>query len=215
MTRGPTVSDSTDDDPGTVTVWLDQLKAGDPAAAGPIWRAYYGKLVQVARQRLRPVPNAITDEEDVALAAFKSFCQGVDDGRFPRLDDRDDLWKVLFDITTKKAFGVIKSETTLKKGKGKVMPASQVGDGRVDVAAGVSGREPSPAFAAEVAEECRRLLALLDTDQLRQIAVWKMEGYLNAEIAAKIDRSVPAVERKLALIRATWNRTAADPGCNT
>lgn len=197
-----------DDEPGTVTVWLDQLKAGDQEAAAPLWREYYAQLVRVARKRLRPVPNAIADEEDVALAAFDSFCRGVDDGRFPQLDDRDDLWRVLFDITTKKAIGQLKYETCQKRGGGKVVPASQVGDGSVDVAAGVSGREPTPAFAVEVAEECRRLLVVLDTDQLRQIAVWKMEGYLNAEIAAKIERAVPTVERKLAIIRSAWARAA-------
>lgn len=203
MTTDPT------DEPGTVTVWLDQLKAGDRAAATPLWREYYRKLVYVARQRLRPVPNAIEDEEDIALAAFNSFCRGVDDGRFPALDDRHDLWKVLFDITTKKAIGQLKYVTCQKRGGGKVVPTSQVGDGQADVVAGVAGREPTPAFAAEVADECRRLLAALENDQYRQIAAWKMEGYTNAEIAAKIDRSVPAVERKLAVIRAAWNRAAA------
>ncbi len=197
-----------DDDPGTVTVWLDQLKAGDPAAAAPLWREFYAKLVRVARKRLRPVPNAIADEEDIALAAFNSFCQGVDDGRFPALDDRHDLWKVLFDITTKKAIGQVKYETRLKRGGGKVVPLGQVGKGDVDVVAGVRGREPDPAFAAEVAEECRRLLAALDSDHLRQIAVWKMEGLTNVEISSKIERAVPTVERKLNLIRTTWDRLA-------
>jgi DNA-directed RNA polymerase specialized sigma24 family protein len=150
------------------------------------------------------VRNAIADEEDVALSAFDSFCRGVEAGRFPDLADRHDLWKLLFDITAKKARGQVRYERRAKRGGGKVVPASQVGDGRADVTAGLSGREPSPAFAAEVAEECRRLLAVLETDQLREIAVWKMEGFANAEIAARIDRAVPTVERRLALIRAAW-----------
>ena len=49
----------------------------------------------------------------------------------------------------------------------------------------VAGREPSPEFAAEVADQFRRLLALLPTEELRAIAVWKMEGYCNQEIAGK------------------------------
>lgn len=202
------MSDDTPDEAGTVTVWLEQLKAGDPDAAAPLWREYYAGLISLARQRLRPVPNAIADEEDVALSEFDSFCRGVGVCRFPDLNDRDDLWKVLFDITAKKAHGQVKYETRQKRGGGKVRPASQVGTGEVDVTAGVRGREPSAAFAAEVADECRRLLAALETDQLRQIAVWKMEGYTNAEIGAKIERAVPTVERKLNLIRTTWDRLA-------
>lgn len=199
------------DEAGTVTVWLEQLKAGDPAAAAPLWRAYYARLVAAARRGLRPVPNAVADGEDVALDAFDSFCRRVSDGRFPDLNDRDDLWKVLFDITAKKARGQVRSETRQKRGGGRVVPASAVGSGMADVVGGVPGREPSPAFAAEVADECRRLLAALGDDQLRQIAVWKMEGYLNAEIAARIDRAVPTVERKLNLIRHLWGRMAGSP----
>jgi hypothetical protein len=51
------------------------------------------------------------------------------------------------------------------------------------------GREPDPAFAAEVAGECRRLLGLLPNDELRDVARWKMEGYSNQEIAGKLGRS--------------------------
>lgn len=166
-----------DDDPpdDAITPWLEQLKAGDPAAAGPLWQAFYARLVALARRRLRPVPNAVADAEDVALSAFDSFCRGADAGRFPKLDDRDDLWKLLFDLTTKKARGQVRYETRAKRGGGKVMPASAVGDG-ADVTDRMAVREPSPAFAAEVADECRRLLAALPDEHLRQIAVWKMEG---------------------------------------
>ena len=47
----------------------------------------------------------------------------------------------------------------------------------------VLGTEPTPEFAALVADECRRLLDRLGDPQLQSIALWKMEGYTNAEIA--------------------------------
>src|SRR5262245_28813364 len=81
--------------PGSVTIWLSQLKAGDTAAAQHLWQGYYRRLVGLARQRLQGRPRAVADEEDVALSAFDSFCQGVERGRFPQLDDRDDLWQLL------------------------------------------------------------------------------------------------------------------------
>ena len=40
--------------------------------------------------------------------------------------------------------------------------------------------------------------------QLRTIALLKLEGHTNDEIAARIGRSVPTVERRLRLIRQTW-----------
>jgi DNA-directed RNA polymerase specialized sigma24 family protein len=193
---------------GSVTIWLKQLKIGDPAAASPLWQKYFAQLVAVARGRLRATPRAVADEEDVALSAFDSFCRGVEGGRFPRLGDRDDLWQVLFLITDRKAAGLVRHETRDKRGGGRVVQASAAGrtaDSAADLLNDVAGSEPSPAFAAEVAEECRRLLALLG-EELRQLAIWKMEGFTNLEIAAKMGRSVPTVERKLARIRALWER---------
>ena len=56
-----------------------------------------------------------------------------------------------------------------------------------------------------MAESCRRLLEMLPTQELRNVAVWKMEGYTNEEIAAKMKsgqgRSLATVERKLRAIR--------------
>jgi IS30 family transposase len=55
-----------------------------------------------------------------------------------------------------------------------------------------------------MAEGFDHVLRVLGDDQLRQIAVWKLEGYSNAEIAAKLGRSDATVERKLKLIRELW-----------
>src|SRR4051812_34524267 len=150
-----------------VTVWLQQLKAGDPNAAKPLWDGYFARLVALARARLRALPRAAADEEDVALSAFDSFCRGAGEGRFPRLDDRDDLWQVLFVLTTRKAIGLVRHQTRGKRGGGHAPTDS---DPDAVAAAG-----PTPELAAEVADECARLLGLLADGQLRDVAVWKME----------------------------------------
>jgi DNA-binding CsgD family transcriptional regulator len=36
------------------------------------------------------------------------------------------------------------------------------------------------------------------------MAVWKVQGYANQELAAKLDRSEPTVERKLRRSRESW-----------
>jgi DNA-directed RNA polymerase specialized sigma24 family protein len=198
---------------GSVTIWLAQLKAGDSAAAGPLWEGYFARLVAVARGKLRAAPRGAADEEDVALSAFNSFCQGVECGRFPRLDDRDDLWQVLFVITARKAVSLARRECREKRGGGRVVQASAMGSGEnsaEDVLGGLAGSEPSPEFAAQVAEECQRLLSLLDEGNLRQLAIWKMEGFTNAEIAAKLGKSIPTVERKLARLRNLWERDTSE-----
>ena len=54
-------------------------------------------------------------------------------------------------------------------------------------------------------EEFSHLYGLLADDSLRQIARGKLEGYTNAELAAKLNLSLRAVERKLQLIRRLWS----------
>jgi DNA-directed RNA polymerase specialized sigma24 family protein len=44
----------------------------------------------------------------------------------------------------------------------------------------------------------------LKSEELRSIAISKMEGYTNAEIAQRLDCATTTVERKLQRIRAQW-----------
>jgi len=188
----------------SITFWIDQLKAGDQQAAQPLWDCYFQKLVRVAFQRLQGAPRAMADEEDVALSAFKSFCLAAEAGRFPKLNDRDDLWKLLVTITERKALNLARDQRRLKRGSGQVNAAA---DGEEDLG-NLPGREPTPLFAAIMVDECRRLLQQLDTDCLRHIAVDKMEGYANGEIAARQGLALRTVERKLGLIRRIWEQAA-------
>jgi DNA-directed RNA polymerase specialized sigma24 family protein len=190
-------------EPGSVTAWIEQLKAGDVAAATPLWQGYFGRLVGLARRRLGAAPRAVADEEDVALSAFGSFCRAAAQGRFPRLDDREDLWQVLMMLTARKAINLIEHECSQKRGGRMVRRAGGSG---VEALAALPAPGPSPEFAAEVAEECRHRLEALGDDQLRRVVIDKMEGYTNEEIAARRGWSLGKVERKLRLIRKTWVR---------
>ena len=70
---------------GSVTYWIERLKAGEPAAAQQLWEGYFDRLVRLARARLAAAPRRAADEEDAALSAFDSFCRGAEQGRFPQL----------------------------------------------------------------------------------------------------------------------------------
>jgi hypothetical protein len=160
--------------PGSITVWIDHLKAGDPEAAERLWVAYFGRLVGLARQKLRGQPRAAADEEDVALSAFDSFFRGAEQGRFPRLADRDDLWQLLVMLTARKVCRVVQHERRLKRGGGNVRHTSALPEEQL---AAVVGSEPTAEFAAQLAEEYRRLLTALPDAELRAVAVAKMEGW--------------------------------------
>ena len=193
---------------GSVTQWIHQLQAGDRAAAQELWNRYFQRLVGLARCKLQGAQRRAADEEDVVLSAFESFFRGAEQGRFPRLDDRDNLWRLLVVITERKAWNLVQHERRQKRGGGEMRRESGPADGEDSLAeAGINefaSREPTPEMAAQVADECRRLLELLGDATLRSVAVWKMEGYTNAEIADKLGCVPVTVERKLQLIRRVW-----------
>lgn len=190
------MSDAATSSAASVSQWLDQLRAGDQEGAQELWHRYFQQLVGLARAKLQGRRPVLGDPEDVALSAFNSFCQGAEVGRFPRLDDRDDLWQVLVMLTERKAWRVLKHESRQKRGAGLQRVAFD--------AECLLGKEPTPQFAAQLTEECQRLLTLLDKDDLREVALWKMEGYMNEEIAAKRSCALRTIERKLKTIRALW-----------
>ena len=193
---------------GSVTRWIDQLKAGDPLAAQKLWERYYRRLVGLARKQLRGLRPRGADEEDIALSAFDSFCRGAEAGRFPRLDDRDNLWHLLVILTARKAWHLARDEARQKRsGKGAAdTPPSPADESQLDQ---ILSREPTPEFAAQVAEEYQLLLGHLPDRELHTVAVWKMEGYTNEEIAARLDCTVRTVERKLRIIRGLWEKETA------
>jgi DNA-directed RNA polymerase specialized sigma24 family protein len=64
----------------------------------------------------------------------------------------------------------------------------------------VDRMQPGPDEKLAAIEELQRLLQGLPED-LRQIVLWRLDGYTNAEISAMIGRTVRCVELKLQLIR--------------
>jgi DNA-directed RNA polymerase specialized sigma24 family protein len=194
-------------DPGSVSRWLGDLKAGDEAAVQPLWERYFSRLVRLARAKLRSSQgvSGAGDEEDAALSAFTSFCDGVARGRFPRLADRDDLWRLLVVITARKVGAQRRHEGRRKRGGGRVVAASGVNaEDTRDVLGTALAAGPSPDFAAAAAEEFRRLLDLLDDDQLRRVALDRLEGYTNDEIADRLGCARRTVARRLDLIKQVW-----------
>jgi DNA-directed RNA polymerase specialized sigma24 family protein len=192
---------STEEMPGSISICLAMLKNGDQAAAQQLWARYFHCLVSLARSRLRAVPRGGGDEEDVALSAFKSLLIRAEQGKFPHLEDRDDLWQLLYVMTVRKAVDLSKREHAKRRGGGAVRHLGDLEGTELEQAVGA---EPTPELAAQLAEECRRLLDALGDETLRRVALWKMEGYTNKDVAEKLGVVEQTVERKLRRVREVW-----------
>jgi DNA-directed RNA polymerase specialized sigma24 family protein len=186
----------------SVTLWLHLLKAGDRAAAQPLWEKYFTQLVRNARARLTGTFRTVADEEDVALSAFASFYRGIE------------LWRVLLMLVAQKRAHLIRRQTAAKRSGGQVGTEADLPPTHEESDAALAqaiGSEPSPEFAAQLVEDCRRLLDKLGDEGLRSIAVWQMEGYTVEEMAERLGCSPRTIARKLAVIRDRWSAEGKAP----
>jgi len=198
-------------DADDVTQWIGRLAHGDDEAAQAIWQNYFAKLVSYARRKLQDAPRRSFDEEDVAISAMFSFYRGLEAGRFDRVEDRDDLWKLLVTITARKIYRQRRRAMTEKRGGGQVRGESvfQRFGGADDDARGIGdvlGREPTPELANMLVENTQQYLDCLEDERLREIARLKLEGWTNDEIAQKQNCVRRTVERRLERIREKWTR---------
>ena len=190
---------------GSVTRLVKQIKIGSETAAADLLNRYCSRLVALARKKLRGASRRIEDEDDVAMKAFAGLCLGARAGKFPLLENRNDLWALLIILTTRKAADQIARWKRKKRGGGKVhghsgvfSKASADGPGSFD---DLLHAGPGPETLNIWQEEYNRLMKCLGNDTLRQVAEWSVEGYQIQEIAAKLGCSRSTINRKLALIK--------------
>lgn len=186
----------------SVTHFFRRLRAGDAAAAGPLWRHFFPRLTALARRTLAGRPTGAADADDAAQSAFATFCRRAADGQFSA-GGRDDLWNLLGVMTVRKARRQVRRELADKRGGGRV-----VGE------AGLLRPDGSPLPLDEAAADlpaadfdlCSEELLASLPDELRGIAVLRLLGHLNREIAELLGCTERKVERKLALIRLRWEQ---------
>ena len=204
----PTTSIGNTKLPSSITRWIHALREGDEQAAHSIWAEYFDRISIVARHYLKTTPQRMADDEDVVAKAFNSFFEGVKDNRFHRLNSREDLWQILIMLTSRHAIRQAIAEKCQKRGGGMVrtesaFPGSGIGEIPIAISA-MSNKTPTPEFIVMMIQQCQYLIDSLPNKLLRDIALLRFEGFASAEIAARTNRSIRTVQRKLGMIRSQW-----------
>ncbi|WP_235034213.1 ECF-type sigma factor [Roseiconus lacunae] len=191
---------------------LDRVRDGDDEAIAELWESYFQRLVRLAAKRLPANLKRAGDEEDVALSAFNSFIAGIRRDQFPDLSGPDNLWGLLITLTGRKVNAHLRYQTRQKRGGGAVRGESVFIDpdqqNRVAGIGAIAAGGKTADLAIELEEACDSLLEQLPDEQLRQIAVMRMDGFLVDEIADRLQISKRATERRLQLIRRIWSEQA-------
>jgi DNA-directed RNA polymerase specialized sigma24 family protein len=192
------------DSGGTITRCMRDLEEGDQPrrndAVRELWEYFFADLACYARKRLRAMhaPTGPADEEDAAERAFTKVCRAIQCGRL-RLGHRVDLHKVLRSATAREVLRLLHQAKRSAGTTSDEFILSQIP--AVDL---------PPELMLLALDACQRLLNLLDNDELRRVALWKLAGTTNEAIRAKLGCSLATVERALARIRETWKREWSD-----
>jgi RNA polymerase sigma factor (sigma-70 family) len=195
------------DDQNSLTWFFQRLRQGDRDAAAKLWEHFCPRMLGLARKILDR-RLSVLDAEDAAQSAFASFWQRAERGDFSDSLDRNELWRILATITARKARWHMTRELADKRGGGRVQKESEL-EGtmngfRLDQAL---AKLPAPEFDLA----CEELMEELKSEELQTIALYRLMGYTNQEIAQMLSCSERKIERKLRLIRLAWQRSGEEP----
>jgi RNA polymerase sigma factor (sigma-70 family) len=199
---------------GSVTGLFNALCSSDPLVRDPaahaICNRFTAALLALCSHSLSQRLRAKADPDDLVQSAFAAFFARQTSKEPFDLKDRDALWNLLVTITLNKARNLAnhysagcrevnreQPQEDDATDEGGALPAPMWMLARMDRS------EPTPAEAALLKEEFELRLASLPED-LRQIALCKLEGCTNLEIAEKIGRVERTVENQLSRIRRRW-----------
>jgi len=204
---------------GSLTLCVQRLRSSDcrerDDAASIIWNRFSSRLQALVRRHLHNRIRRREDEQDVLMSMYASFCAGQLEGKTPPAS-REELWKLLVRITMCKVVNTANRHLAARRDVRRERDDARDDDPESSLFPRwmldhVDKAQPSPEEQVIVLDELNRLLQGLP-EELRQIVVWKLDGYTNAEISRLMGRTVRCVELKMQLIRTRLRLGSEGPG---
>ncbi len=186
-------------EPGSITQWLSKLRAGQSQAAEPIWNRYQAKLLSIASQKLDQNPDRSIDGEDLVQSSFRYVFVAIQNGRYPDIDNREDLWGLLYVATVNRVRQHYRDVNAFKRSHISSVQA-------IDPA--ILEDLQSSFAQAEVADLLEYLLSRLDLEDpsltLRKIALLYLDEHSASSIAKALHKRKTSILISLRLIRSIW-----------
>jgi RNA polymerase sigma factor (sigma-70 family) len=179
--------------------WVRRLAAGDEQVAVDFWQQYGARLQGLAAEYLTSRLYRRVEPEDIVQSVCRTFLVRAREGQF-HLADSDSLWRLLCAITLTK----VRQKARFHGRQKRSFQREASLDTRV--AGGLAGAaEPTPAEAAEFADQLEQLLAGLE-DEERQIILLRLEQYTLEEVAERLGCSERTVRRILKRVQSRLQR---------
>jgi hypothetical protein len=158
-------------------------------------------LVRAADKKLIQNPDPAIGGEDIAQSSLRNVCQGVLEGRYPELDNRDDFWRLLFISMANRICSHFRNCGAEKRKAFLRDPSDAIDD---ELMSRFSNQEAQ----TELADLIEFLLGKLDqqdpSGELRRIALLYLDEYSASSIAKMPQRRKTNVLHKIQWIRAIW-----------
>jgi len=186
--------------------WVQGLSEGDEQVVGEFWREYGKRLQALASGYLNSRLQRREGPEDVVQSVCRTFLRRSRAGEFS-LADRDALWGLLCAITLAKVRQKARYHGREKRryDRERYLDNSRVG-GKPVVDA-----EPTPAEAAEFADQMQQLLFGMEEEE-RQVVTMKLERFTHAEMAERLGCSERTIRRIVKRVQERLKRMLEESG---
>lgn len=183
---------------------IARWKEGDQAAAEAIFDRYVSRLTALVRKRIGARLQRRVDPEDVLQSAYRSFFRKSQQDEFEKLDDGDDMWRLLAAITINKLLSQCAFHGAAKRSIAE--EASVNGFATVlRVSPDAIAREPAPDEAVAMIDELQNVMETLE-ELPRKVLELRLTGLDPKEIAAEVFRSPRSVRRILAELHTEFHQ---------
>jgi RNA polymerase sigma factor (sigma-70 family) len=180
--------------------WIRGLAEGDEQVVGEFWQDYGARLQALAAGYLTTRLHRREGPEDVVQSVCRTFLRRSREGQFS-LADRDSLWRLLCAITLAKIREKVRYHGREKR---RIDRERYLDDSRV-AAFPLSDAEPTPAEAAEFADQMHQLLTGMDEEE-QQVVAMRLEQQTYAEIADHLGCSERTVRRMVKKVQERLQR---------
>jgi len=191
-------------DKGSVTRWIEQMRGGDSIVVHALAERYFKKLGDAARRRLHKINQNLHDEEDVANFVLEAVFRNIAQGRYPDLQDRDDLWFLMLAITQRRISSILKRDRRQKAQPSSLTSLTElleIYEGELSDLAVDSDPEQ---IAIEIGDCWQELMRILPNDEFRKIARLKLDFYSNRQISSMLKLTSKYIDRKVVEIQRLW-----------
>jgi RNA polymerase sigma-70 factor (ECF subfamily) len=178
---------------------VEGLRCGDPQAAAVVFGRYAQRLTSLAEQHLSRKLAARLDGGDVVQSVFRTFFRRSAAGEF-RIDNSDELWRLLVRITLQKARARSRNHTA----RARDVAAEEPGGALLLQAA---SHEPGLEEAAVLVDQIEALLRGLP-DVYGDLLRLRLEGYSVSDTAERLGVSRRTIHRALRLLQQRLTRSA-------